>query len=911
MIEVLESRIAPAAANLNLADLNGANGLKLNLDAPFQGRTSVSGAGDVNGDGFDDVIVSDYLARFSGFTVSYVIFGSASGISENFNLSQLDGSNGFTISGDANNFANAPANAAGDVNGDGFDDIIIGSRLTDGAGDNYIVFGKMSGFASNLSLSALDGSNGFKLTGGSGSVSSAGDINGDGFDDVIIGAYLAGENRSNSGASYVFFGKATGFQASTDLATLYGGNGFKISGAAAGDRFGRSVSAAGDINGDGFDDVVIGAPRTGSLSIPGASYLVFGKAIGFPADLNVSTLDGSNGFKLIGAGASDYSGFDVGGAGDVNGDGFDDIIIAGRRSLTNDPYSGFGATYVVFGKALGFTANLNLTALDGSNGFKLSGAHALGSQGRSISGGGDINGDGFDDIIIGAPFIDEYNGGAYVVFGKANGFKEKMNLSALDGSNGFKLSGDRKGDLAGFSVSAAGDFNNDGFHDLVISTAPTKFTLRPNTSYVVFGFDSRLTAKSDSSSIAFEDVDGDVVTIKVGRGEIVPQDVVIGPDGQLQLLKLSQAADRFEGATLKITAKKGAEGDGFVNVGAIDAAGLNLAKVVVKGDVGQIDVGTESLSKAALKSLTVRSLGVLGDSTQIPGTVDPLLSEIAGSLPKFTVKMDVKNAVVDVTGQVGAVKIGGNLTGDADAGAAVLRSLAEWGRIVPRVAGGIPGSVQAGNIDSFSLKGFMNGGSVQSAGDIGSVSIGNGIMGGAVAADGRIPVVKVLGGLTSDDAARPAVVAALARLGATRPKDAVAIDSMLVRGDVENARVLLGYNKEEVAKNPDASAGSVVVKGNWTATSLVAGVFDATADGFGLNDTPVAGDTTPSIVARIASVVIKGTATGSATEGDHFGITAQEIGKLSIAGEKVALSKTGMDDILLDPVNGDFRVVEL
>jgi hypothetical protein len=144
-----------------------------------------------------------------------------------------------------------------------------------------------------------------------------------------------------------------------------------------------------------------------------------------------------------------------------------------------------------------------------------------------------------------------------------------------------------------------------------------------------------------------------------------------------------------------------------------------------------------------------------------------------------------------------------------------------------------------------------------------------------------------------------------------RPKDAVAIDSMLVRGDVENARVLLGYNKEEVAKNPDASAGSVVVKGDWTATSLVAGVFDATGDGFGLNDTPADGDTTPSIVARIASVVIKGSATGSATEGDHFGITAQAIGKLSIGGEKVALSRTERDDILLDPVNGVFQVVEV
>ena len=170
-----------------------------------------------------------------------------------------------------------------------------------------MVFGKAGGFAANLNLSTLDGSNGFKLSGvaagdySGSSVSAAGDVNGDGFGDLIIGAYGADPNGSDSGASYVVFGKAGGFAANLNLSTLDGSNGFKLSGEAAGDHSGSSVSAAGDVNGDGFGDLIIGASGAdpnGSYS--GASYVVFGKAGGFAANLNLSTLDGSNGFKLNG-----------------------------------------------------------------------------------------------------------------------------------------------------------------------------------------------------------------------------------------------------------------------------------------------------------------------------------------------------------------------------------------------------------------------------------------------------------------------------------------------------------------------------------------------------------------------------------------------------------------------------------
>jgi hypothetical protein len=111
--------------------------------------------------------------------------------------------------------------------------------------------------------------------------------------------------------------------------------------------------------------------------------------------------------------------------------------------------------------------------------------------------------------------------------------------------------------------------------------------------------------------------------------------------------------------------------------------------------------------------------------------------------------------------------------------------------------------------------------------------------------------------------------------------------------------------------NPDATIGRVLVKGDWKASSLVAGVDDVTNDGFGRNDVVITGDTTPGVISKIASVVIKGTATGSTTAGDHYGITAQQIGKVKIGGTSLTLNSTDLDDILIDETNGDFRVVEL
>ncbi|MBR8826811.1 MAG: FG-GAP repeat protein [Gomphosphaeria aponina SAG 52.96 = DSM 107014] len=348
-----------------------------------------------------------------------------------------------------------------------------------------------SSFDPVVELSELDGTDGFKINGEAAgdesgqSVSSAGDINGDNIDDIVVGARFASPNgKSGSGRSYVVFGTEE-WEGELNLEELDGTNGFKINGEAAGDLSGYSVSSAGDINGDDIDDIVVGAPSAdfNGYNETGRSYVVFGNE-DWEGELNLEDLDGTNGVKINGR-FSDFSGASVSSAGDNNGDDIDDIVVGAPRADSRS-----GRSYVVFGNEE-WEGELNLEDLDGTNGVKINGEVAFDFSGASVSSAGDINGDNIDDIVIGAVGADPRgndSGRSYVVFGTDGEWEGELNLEELDGTNGFKINGEAAGDRAGFSVSSAGDINGDDIKDIVVGTRDADPNgERSGRSYVIFG----------------------------------------------------------------------------------------------------------------------------------------------------------------------------------------------------------------------------------------------------------------------------------------------------------------------------------------------------------------------------------------------------------------------------------------
>ena len=314
----------------------------------------------MNGDGLDDLIVGapydDPNGSNSG--ASFVVFGKSDGTAVELSAVEA-GTGGFVINGvSAGDTSGWSASSAGDVNGDGLDDLIVGASRDDPNGSNsgasFVVFGKSDGTAVELSDVEAGTGGGFVINGVSAvdlmgrSVSSAGDVNGDGLDDLIVGAYFDDPNGSNSGASFVVFGKSDGTP--VELSAVEpdtGTGGFVINGVSEGDQSGSSVSSAGDVNGDGFDDLIVGAfgnDSNGSNS--GASFVVFGKSDGAAVELQTLPVM-MTGFQIKGVSAEDISGFSVSSAGDVNGDGFDDLIVGAPNDDPNGAAS--GASFVVFG----------------------------------------------------------------------------------------------------------------------------------------------------------------------------------------------------------------------------------------------------------------------------------------------------------------------------------------------------------------------------------------------------------------------------------------------------------------------------------------------------------------------------------------------------------------------------------
>jgi hypothetical protein len=383
---------------------------------------SVSASGDVNANGFADVIVgapgSDGGGTNAGRAQIYY-GGNPMNNSVDVTLNGLTAQDNFGTS----------VSYAGDVNGDGFSDVICGAPNNDAAGTNagraYVYLGSNPmNTTADLTITGAAANDIFGY-----SVSGNGDVNGDGYSDVVSGAPLNDAGGSYSGSVYVYFGGAT-LDNTVDV-TLAG---------MTGENFGHSVSIQGDLNGDGYSDILAGAPNNGAVfTDAGRTYVYYGG----------SSVDNIRDVMFSGENSLDNLGFKVAYAGDVNGDGYTDI-------LAGAPFNNAGGTAA--GKV--YLYMNSMTGSDIADEY-FTGSAAYDGLGCSVSGAGDVNGDGYSDLIVGALDYNSSQGIAYIFFGG----------SVLDNTADVTMIGEAAIDYFGQAVSRAGDVNSDGFADVIVGAS--------------------------------------------------------------------------------------------------------------------------------------------------------------------------------------------------------------------------------------------------------------------------------------------------------------------------------------------------------------------------------------------------------------------------------------------------------
>jgi hypothetical protein len=392
---------------------------------------SVAGAGDVNGDGYADVIVGAFLYD-NGQSVEGRVFayhGSAAGLSVVPAWSAESDQAGARFGGSVA--------GAGDVNGDGFADVIVGSYLYDNGqtdeGRAFVFLGSAAGLAATAAWSAESNQAAAEF---GGSVAGAGDVNGDGFADVIVGSRIYDNGQTSEGRVWVYHGSAAGLSPAAA---------WTAESDQTGAEFGVCVATAGDVNRDGYSDVLVGSfLYDDDLADQGRAFVYHGS----PAGLSAAAAWTADGIQL-----GDRFGISASTAGDVDGDGYSDVIVGAY--LYDNGQGSEGAAFVYHGSPAGLSPTAAWSA---------EGDQDAAYFGFNVARAGDVSGDGYSDVIVGAYLYDNGEtdeGRAFVYLGSATGLSPTAVWTAESQQAGASM---------GISVAAAGDTNGDGFCDVVAST---------------------------------------------------------------------------------------------------------------------------------------------------------------------------------------------------------------------------------------------------------------------------------------------------------------------------------------------------------------------------------------------------------------------------------------------------------